>query len=82
MKRATAQCYKEEKENNISAPVEQNSIITSASLSNTSKTEQSELITTINKPSLFKKSKPFWKVRSMKNNLSKAKNDLGCVILF
>jgi len=65
------QYHKDEKKS-ISTALKENSIVTSSN-NNMIGTQQPEITTTVNKSSVFMKSKPFWKVKSFKKDLSKAK---------
>lgn len=66
--------YHKEEEDNVSSVVEGSSIITSSSINNNAdEIQQPKLTTAVKKSSIFKKSKPFWKVRSSKTSLSTAK---------
>ena len=67
-KYANAQHHTEEIEN-TSSIVKQNSIITGPSINDLTENQKPGIP---NKSSIFKKSKPFWKVRSFKKDLSRA----------
>ena len=68
-KYANVQQHHTEEIENIPSIVKQNSIITGPSINDLTENLQPGIP---NKSTIFKKSKPFWKVRSFKKDLSKA----------